>query len=401
MKDVGNTNIRCLFIVLGMLTTASWLHAQSLTGKVTNTEKQPVVFANVIVMNGDSVFMTGSITDENGQFRLSLPQKAALVKISYIGYQDQVLPIRAGRQDLGNILLREDTHLLSEVVVKGDLPKTRIKGEAMVTTVAGSLLEKAGTAVDVLSKVPGVTLKGDDLHVFGRGVPQVYINGREVRDPSELAQLTSDNIRSVEVIANPGVRYDKTVKAVIRVQTRKRTDDGFGFADRANVTYNDDWSYLDQLNLYYRQNKIDLTGMLSYTEKAEWRRLNVIQPTYLDHYWEQKMRTSQSFRTRTLTGNITLNYAWSANHSIGIHYRYRRYPKSANQVFLQTNIDKDRSFFEKSQALITGRMPETRQEGNVYYNGKISEWQINFNGTWLHTKEDVAIQTAENIQNQQ
>lgn len=393
--------MKSFFFVLEILIFPFSLYAQNLSGRVTNKEQQPVVFANVILWDVDSVFVAGGISGEDGQFTLPLSEDAVWVKISCIGYQDQVLAIPTGRSEMGNILLEEDARLLGEVVVKGDLPKTRIKGDAMVTTVAGSLLEKAGTAIDVLSKVPGVTRKGETLNVFGRGTPQVYINGREVRDPSELTQLTSDNVRSVEVITNPGVRYDKSVKAVIRIQTKKHADEGFGFADRAYVNYNDEWSYLDQLNLYYRQNKLDFAALLSYADKSEWRRLDVVQSTYLDHYWEQKMNSSQTFANRTWTGNLTLNYAFDPNHSVGANYRYRRYPKSSNAVSLQTDIDKDQSFFEKSQARIVGKMPETRQEANGYYKGKVGAWQIDINGTWLHTKEEVGMQTAENIRNPQ
>ena len=46
-----------------------------------------------------------------------------------------------------------DMHQLQEVVVKGQLPNTRLKGNALVTRITGSPLEKTGTAEDVLGKV--------------------------------------------------------------------------------------------------------------------------------------------------------------------------------------------------------------------------------------------------------
>ncbi|WP_288860566.1 TonB-dependent receptor plug domain-containing protein [uncultured Bacteroides sp.] len=91
----------------------------------------------------------------------------------------------------------------------------------MVTQVQNSSLASAGTANDVLRKTPGVVDDGDGLKVLGRGTPEVYINGRKVRDASELDQLASGNIRNVEVVTNPGARYDASVKAVIRIQTKK------------------------------------------------------------------------------------------------------------------------------------------------------------------------------------
>ena len=61
----------------------------------------------------------------------------------------------------------------------------------------------------LFDKIPNVSAKDGAVKVFGRGTPVVYINGRKVRDNAELDQLASDNIKSVEVINNPGARYDK------------------------------------------------------------------------------------------------------------------------------------------------------------------------------------------------
>ena len=105
-------------------------------------------------------------------------------------------------------------HQLQEVVVKGQLPYTRLRGDAMVTRITGSVLEKAGTAQDVLRKVPGIIRKGEDLEVVGRGTPVYYINGRRVRDLDELKQLMSDEIANVEVITNPGAAYDATINRI-------------------------------------------------------------------------------------------------------------------------------------------------------------------------------------------
>ena len=73
------------------------------------------------------------------------------------------------------------TQQLGGVVVKGRLPKTRVKGDAMRTIVAGTILEKAGTVSDALSKIPSVKAeRGGSVEVTGRGAAEVYINGRRV-----------------------------------------------------------------------------------------------------------------------------------------------------------------------------------------------------------------------------
>ena len=107
-----------------------------------------------------------------------------------------------------------DEQHLSEAVVRGHLPHTRMKGNAIVTKITGSALEKVGTAHDMLRHVPGIIRKGDDLEVIGRGTPIYFINGRQVRDLDELKRLMSDEIANVEVITNPGAAYDATINRI-------------------------------------------------------------------------------------------------------------------------------------------------------------------------------------------
>ena len=144
--------------------------------------------------------------------------------------------------------MASDVQQLGEVVVKGSLPIIRMKGNAMVTSVSGTVLEKAGTTEQLLDKIPNVTAQDGEINVFGRGTPEIYINGRKVRDLTELDQISAENIKSVEVINNPGARYGAEVTAVIRIATKKVEGEGFGFDNRAMFQYNRDWSALEQFN---------------------------------------------------------------------------------------------------------------------------------------------------------
>ena len=175
-----------------------------------------------------------------------------------MGYNTVYKPVQPA--DLGTVRLIPDTQLLNEVVIKGDLPRTRVKGDAMVTTVTGSILEKAGTGNDLLNKIPGVSAEEGSVNVFGSGAAEIYINGRKMRDASELEQLESNNIKSVEVVRNPGARYDASVAAVIRIFTKKPEGEGFGFNNRTGIYYRYNWSEVNQFNFNYRKGGFDLGG---------------------------------------------------------------------------------------------------------------------------------------------
>lgn len=88
--------------------------------------------------------MSGVVSGEDGTFALEATSEKQIVKISSIGYTTIYKPVQPA--DLGVVQLLSDTQLLGEVVVKANLPKMRLKGDAVVTTVAGSVLKSRARA---------------------------------------------------------------------------------------------------------------------------------------------------------------------------------------------------------------------------------------------------------------
>ena len=156
---------------------------------------------------------------------------------------------------------------LQEVVVKGGLPNTRIKGNAMITRIQGTPLSDAGTLGEMLIKVPGMTCQDEAPEVLGKGSPLIYINGRLMRDDSELKRLRSEDIRDVEVINNPGAQYDATVRAVVRIRTVRKQGDGLSLdltlSDEHDLRYDFDRPQV-KLGANYRTNSVDVFGSVYY-----------------------------------------------------------------------------------------------------------------------------------------
>ena len=153
------------------------------------------------------------------------------------------------------------TQQLNGVVIKGRLPKTRVKGDAMRTKVAGTILEKAGTLSDALSKIPSLEAERDGgVKVMGRGEAEIYINGRRVQDVSELSRLRSDQILHVDVVQNPGARYAASTKAVVRITLKKAQGEGISFQDNAGAMYQYGHTLTNNLNVNYRTGGLDVTA---------------------------------------------------------------------------------------------------------------------------------------------
>ena len=154
---------------------------QEITGRVVGENESPLDYVNVVLYR-DSAYVTGSVTDPNGVFSIDAEINGNLTcKVSFVGYETYVATVPPSG-NMGIIRLAPSTVQLGEIVVKATRPSTIMKGNALVTEIEGSSLAIAGTANDVLARVPMVVDNGGTLEVFGKGSPEIYINGRKVND---------------------------------------------------------------------------------------------------------------------------------------------------------------------------------------------------------------------------
>lgn len=189
-------------LALLLLFTSVTTYGQSTyIGKITDEKNVPLPYANVVALSlPDSAFVVGTTTDLQGNFKLEQVTEGQLIRISSIGY----VTVYKNTSELNepNIQMSPDVQALQEVVVEGTHPVVFMKGNALVTDVQNSLLSKAGSASDVLARIPRVSKSKDKFVVFGKGTPLIYINGRLVRDNTELEQLNSTDIKTCRTFDN-------------------------------------------------------------------------------------------------------------------------------------------------------------------------------------------------------
>ena len=393
------TNLKWL-ILAGLLLSVLRLDAQTVVGQVADEQGQPLPYANVALLTlPDSAFVAGSITDEQGHFMLKDVVPSGLVRISSVGY---VTVYKETRADIGVIIMQPDAHMLQEVVVRSRLPVTRISGDALVTTVQGSVLAEAGSAGDVLARIPAVIRRDDAFEVFGKGAPLIYINGRKVRSMDELEQLNSSDIRQVKVVTNPGARYDASVKSVIRIRTVKRKGDGFGFDVRSTYSYAEKSQWHEQANLNYRHDDLDIFGSLTYRRNVRLQDSHISQETQADALWQQENtmnNESLSERVEAVTG---WNYAFGREHSLGMRYSLRAMPKDCVLSGITSRVWQGGAFYDNwtSHSRNEGDHRPTHQL-NVYYSGKAGRLSIDWDADYYGGKSNTRNFTHEDSQEQE
>jgi ferric enterobactin receptor len=192
-----------------------------LAGKVFDkSTMQPLEYATVSVINRQSAkVITGTVTDIHGAFGISdIPPGTYKIDIEFIGYEkitvDSISTNNRHSVSLGTIYLSPSTYNLQGVTITGDKPVVENKLDKIIYNVSNDITSQGGAAIDVLKKVPQVTVDIDgNVELQGNSNIRFLINGK----PSSvfgnsladaLASIPASQIKSVEAITNPGAKYD-------------------------------------------------------------------------------------------------------------------------------------------------------------------------------------------------
>ena len=201
----------------------------SITGKVVNdSTSSPVSFASVALLSAtDSSLLKGVITDDLGKFRFeNIPYGKYNLKITFVGYKPITLKnVEVSQQnravDLMEMKLVEDYKSLGEAVVVGQRLKGEEKIDRTVFTLNDDVRKASNSALDALKHIPSVSVDfQNNVSLEGQSNIQFYVDG-VLRNKEYVAQIKPDMIDKIELITNPGVRYDADVSGVINIVLKK------------------------------------------------------------------------------------------------------------------------------------------------------------------------------------
>lgn len=285
-----------------------------------------------------------------------------------------------GEQISDTTLFDKFSKELGEVVVKAHLPQYKKTHEGLLTNVAGTVLSKMGTAEDVLKHVPSIVKKKDGYEVVGKGTPIIYINGRKMQDISELDNIKSSDIKSVEVIQNPGATYDASVNAVIKIKTIKKKGEGIGFDTRSVYWYNKHDNTIQQVNMNYRHNGLNLFATYKFSDATWMQKATYEQTVHVDTLWQQHNNNEVTGRIESHRLISGFSYDFNANHSIGARYTLTSPGYSRSKDFFDSQVTADGKFYDyiKTDGLTVDKNNPSHQL-NAYYNGTLGKTTIDLN----------------------
>lgn len=364
--------MRTLLIILAVFCNVCIAHAQTITGTLVDENGMAVGYANVILMTAvDSAFVTGCITDEDGRFELeNAGRKGNLLRLSCVGYEDLYHEMTEGAGDTGILTMKAKAAMLESVTVTGSRPLFRHKDGAMITYVAGSVLSQAHEMSELVSQLPGIVRTADGgFEVFGLGTPVIYVNNRKMQDRTELEQLSPKDIKSIELISNPGAKYDAEGKVVLKIVTLKR-EDGLNLQAGGKGRQNDRSSYGGNMKLGFRHQKLSLSANYSYDDTRNKSLLPQTKELFLGdntHRYTQ----DQTARGRVASHEWQMNADYEVNdsHNVGIEWSaYDNKDKERRSSTLDYTLDE--VSVQNTDILNDYRNRTRYNHVNIFHNGQ-------------------------------
>lgn len=297
--------------------------------------KEPLEFVNItLISQMDSSVITKVFTDSTGHFAINKNVREGRLIIRLIGYETYEKDVE-NNQDIGTIFLKKRAFMLKGITVK--TPSYRHISGGIATNITG-LLSKLGYASDVLKYLPFVTQNGNQYKVMGKGTPVIYINDRLLRDESELKQLSSSDIKEIQVLTDPGAEYDATTNAVIRIITKNHNKRGIAVVLNGGASYERQWSNHEEVTVNYHKNKMNLFCTLNHVQDRT-KDNQTTKSAYLQRNVETAIKRHS--KSTSLYGTIGMDYQDKDKLSFGAQYQYTGMP-NFKSLALQ-NIDSYRN----------------------------------------------------------
>ena len=374
--------------------TVTQQHNVKASGIVTDEAGEPLVGVSVLV-KGTTL---GSITDLKGRFSLDVPEGSTF-EISYIGYKTQI--VKAERTPM-NIVLKEDTQKLDEVVVVGFGTQKKVNLTGAVSAVTGDDISKrpvANAAILLQGQIPGLRVnqglgqpggEGTSFRIRGQGTfssagsdPLILINGV----PGSMTNLDPSVIESVSVLkdaASAAIYGARAANGVILVTTKQGA-----VGDKVSISYHgniglhtptklydriiNSAEYMELANLAWKNSG---TGKQYTQDQINLYRNNVGDPQYPNFDWQDYMFRTAVVQTHNLsmagstektTYNVALNFVDQPGTMRG--FKYRKYNATIDLTARITNFIKVGTYAN----LMYGETEQPRQGQNDAFLSTLSQ----------------------------
>jgi hypothetical protein len=205
----------------------------TISGKIQDEKGRALKGATVLLLKkADSSLIKSTLSNEQGTYSIDAARNQTyLISIVALGFAKKMIPVEANSAavQIPDIKLQPQATDLGEVTVVSKKPFLEQRADKLVVNVENSATAAGSTALEILQKVPGVIVMNDKITMPGKSSVGILIDGKasQYTDINQvLASMGANNIEKIEVMVNPGARYDAQGGALINIILKKNANLG-------------------------------------------------------------------------------------------------------------------------------------------------------------------------------
>lgn len=319
-------------LVLVFLTGLTFAQGPMISGKILDDQGQAVDFATIAVKSAiDSSLVKVEMSDTEGAFTISgLNAGNFFAEISFLGFESELVEFAVSNIDLKlpNTIMRPSSTELDEVTVTATRRLVEVRPDRTVFNVQGTVNSAGENALDLMRKAPGVMLdNNDNISVLSRSGVLIYVDGKRLPLAGDdlsayLKSLTSEQIDRIDIITNPGAKYEAEGNAGIIDIIMKR-DENLGYNGSVSATGTQGRYRRGNASFTgnYRNKKTNVFGNASLNGGENWNELafNNYQNGFLISENNQIVNDRRAVNFR-----IGSDYFINKNSTIGVLYSGQR-----------------------------------------------------------------------------
>ncbi|SNR60701.1 Outer membrane receptor proteins, mostly Fe transport [Maribacter sedimenticola] len=381
---------RDLITTLLLLFTTSLAFSQdfTITGLIMDSEEQPVVLANIILLTNTGDFIKGTVTDDKGFYMFkSVTEGEYSIAASYIENTVES-PVFKLTKDMKMPTLRlNNAQLLDEVVVTHQKPKIEHLADRHIFNIENTALAE-GDIWDVLKRTPGVMVMNNKLYINGSSKVNIMINGKRINLPEEdiinlLTGNSASNVESIEVITSPPAKYSAEGGLVLDIKMKKNLVSGYNGAVFNRYTQGVLPKHTIGMDHFFKGRKIDFSTNYSFSHNRNWARYTDITSFFEDGQESEQWTAEQKSVTKEKKHNLNvfLDIQLDEKNTLSVTSNGSFTPNRARRFSSQTAIeDLDGELTAQLQGLNT-------LDNDMFNSANYIDWvhKINDKGATLST----------------